>query len=198
MTSQPIINESNSGDGYDVTLSWSKSTEGNEYTVFITNDANPDFLDSNSVTDESSLTLSGIAAGRYQDQLQVTDASGHKSPLSGPIDINAGVFLKRFGGSDDETARQVLTTSDGSYLILGENSAGNSWIFKLDKQGNKQNNWEYVSDSITQKLIGLSEVPDGYLGFGYSNNLPDKVGLVVKFDNDGILSGQKHITTLVA
>jgi len=81
------------------------------------------------------------------------------------IDASGNEILdKTFGGSSSEESKQVLETSDGSYLILGntrsyDEGSYHSWVIKTDSSGNVcdySSNGNCTDASTFAKTIGRS------------------------------------------
>ena len=188
----PIINEpviSNSQGEYAIEVSWEDISEGSLYTAYFSN------VDSNStsfhnVEMNTSLTFSNLEAGTYEFQLMRTNALGQDSLLSDPIEINLGVFHKRFGGAGDDRAKFITTTKSGEYLVLASttsrgDASGDDWIFLLDEQGEML--WEYLyAQPGTPKISETFELTNGnIIGFGSSGSYPNKNGLILLIDSSG-------------
>ncbi len=194
---QPVI--TNYVSGYGVEISWDNLGEGNTYTAYFSDTLESNNTSTYEIIDGTSLVLSDIATGNYAFQLKRTNSLGHDSLLSTPIEINVGVFHKRFGGSGEDRARHVLTTNSGKYLILASttsrgDSQGDDWIFKLDEQGEML--WEYLYNSSgTPKFSELVELSNGNIvGFGSTGSWPNRIGLVVLLDANGNKVWEKEYT----
>lgn len=94
---------------------------------------------------------------------------------------------KCVGGSGSEYAYSVQQTTDGGYIVAGENN-GSFWVFKLDNTGTPGNppdiEWSetfggYVARSVQQTKDG------GYVAAGYTSNSGYMDCLVVKLAPSG-------------
>lgn len=176
---------------YEVTLSWQDMGVASTYDIAVKSGA----ITVKSVTiSENSYTFA-VGSGSYTWELTRTNSLGQKSNIA-MNSFEAGVFHKQFGGSGNDYARYVTSTSDGQYLILGSttskgDSQGDDWIFKLDQQGNLL--WEFLyKQSGGSKLSELVELSDGSIvGFGSTGSYPDITGLIVSIDSTGNLAWEK-------
>ena len=80
-----------------------------------------------------------------------------------------------YGGSDNDGARQMIQTSDGGYIILG-NSGSSIWLIKTDSNGNEEWNqtfggsdWDY-GYSIQQTTDGGYIITGVTRSFGNGGN----------------------------
>jgi hypothetical protein len=192
---QPKISRSESG--YDVEISWDNLGESDSHTVFFEDSSTPNNISSFEVTNQASVVFSDISAGNHKVWLKRTNSLGHDSLLSDPIEVNVGVFHKRFGGSGDDRAKHVLSTRLGEYLLLASttskgDSQGDDWIFKLDEQGEMV--WEYLHQNTgSPKFRELQELSNGnVVAFGSSGNWPNQTGLVVLLNPDGTKKWEKE------
>ena len=192
----PIVE--NSTTGYELRFSWENLGEGNSYTIYLKNDSEVQKTISDSTTDNS-IVISDLELGKYTWQLQRTNSLGQKSLLSDSMDIDVGVFSKRFGGSGDDRAKHIFTTASGEYLVLASttskgDSQGDDWVFKLDQQGNVV--WEYTYNATgSPKLREILELSNGNIAmYGSSGTWPNLTGLVVVIDKDGNKVWEKAYT----
>jgi len=120
-------------------------------------------------------------------------------------------WVKNYGGSGEETAQAVITTTDGGYAILGfSNSADGDladkttlvndyWLLKLDAGGNLQWNKTFggSKDDRGQSLVQTAD--GGYALTGYamsddgdsSNNEGFHDNWIIKVDAFGNLEWEK-------
>ena len=121
-------------------------------------------------------------------------------------------WQKSLGGSNNDIAQSIHTTSDGGYVVAGYsqsidgNSFGNHgsydcWVVKLDAAGNIQ--WQKslggLSDDVAQSINTTSD--RGYIIAGYSSSNDGEVTgnhgaqdyWVVKIDAIGNLQWQKSL-----
>jgi len=89
----------------------------------------------------------------------------------GKLDINGNLEWKRsFGGSDLDSASDVIQTNDGGYIIAasskstdfdvgGNKGATDSWVLKLDRNGNLEweNNYGGSGDDTGTSIIQLAD-----------------------------------------
>lgn len=123
---------------------------------------------------------------------------------------NKFMWQKVWGGSDDDSFKDVISTKDGGYIVIGSYDSddisdfGKSlWtdavIVKYDKEGNLlwENNFSGNGHDIFNKVI---EVSDGYIVVGYSSssnlsfdlNNYGSDGIIAKYDFDGDLLWVKN------
>ena len=89
-------------------------------------------------------------------------------------------WVKNFGGSGEETAQAIITTSDGGYAILGFSNSldgdivgkttavNDYWLLKLDQAGNLEWNKTY-GGSKDDRGQSLAQTKDGgYILTGYA------------------------------
>uniref|UniRef100_A0A7V4KBP9 Uncharacterized protein n=1 Tax=Fervidobacterium pennivorans TaxID=93466 RepID=A0A7V4KBP9_FERPE len=110
----------------------------------------------------------------YSGEVQlsiIAQAQREMMRVEADILIKNPVWLKTFGGAENDWANAVLQTQDGGYLIVGAtNSFGagreDVYILKLDKNGNKQ--WEKTfggeSDDWANEILQTQD--GGYLIVG--------------------------------
>ncbi len=120
-------------------------------------------------------------------------------------------LVKTFGGSGEETAQAIISTSDGGYAVLGFTNSidgdiqnksipvNDYWLLKFDAQGNLQWNNTYggSKDDRGQSLVqtsdggfaltgyAMSDDGDGSLNNGFHDNW------VLKVDAFGTLEWEK-------
>lgn len=91
-------------------------------------------------------------------------------------------WIKNFGGTGEETAQSIISTSDGGYAILGYTNsmdgelAGKTtevndyWLLKLDAKGNLQWNKTYGGSKDDRGQSVVQTVDNGYAIVGYSQS----------------------------
>ncbi len=120
-------------------------------------------------------------------------------------------WIKTFGGSGEETAQAIISTTDGGYAVLGftnstdgdvqnkTNPVNDYWLLKFDAQGGLQWNKTYGGSkddrgqSLAQTIDGgyaltgyaMSDDGDGSLNNGFHDNW------VLKVDGQGELVWEK-------
>ena len=120
-------------------------------------------------------------------------------------------WVKNFGGSGEETAQAIITTSDGGYAILGFSNSldgdivgkttavNDYWLLKLDQAGNLEWNKTY-GGSKDDRGQSLAQTKDGgYILTGYamsddgdgSNNEGFHDNWIVKLDALGSIEWEK-------
>ncbi len=114
-------------------------------------------------------------------------------------------WVKNFGGSGEETAQAIISTSDGGYAVFGytnsvdgdildkDTNVNDYWLLKLDAEGNLQWNRTY-GGSKDDKGQSLAQTDDGgYVLTGYamsddgdgSNNEGFHDNWILKLDASG-------------
>ncbi len=147
-----------------------------------------------------SLTLTDLEIGIYTISYRaiqiVSDATTLTGPWSDSIKVEVfpvGGFTLSLGGSNDDTARKVISTSDGGFVVLGQtkskevssmvDSLGDDWIIKVGGSGNIQ--WEKVVSSLGRRLFhDIHELSDGSL-LVVGGNYDTDVGVATRMDSDG-------------
>ncbi len=120
-------------------------------------------------------------------------------------------WVKNFGGSGEETAQAIITTSDGGYAILGFSNSmdgdivgkttavNDYWLLKLDAAGNCEWNKTY-GGSKDDRGQSLAQTKDGgYILTGYamsddgdgSNNEGFHDNWILKLDASGNIEWEK-------
>jgi len=120
-------------------------------------------------------------------------------------------WVKNFGGSGEETAQAIITTSDGGYAILGFSNSldgdivgkttavNDYWLLKLDPAGNLEWNKTY-GGSKDDRGQSLAQTKDGgYILTGYamsddgdgSNNEGFHDNWILKLDAFGSIEWEK-------
>jgi predicted secreted protein len=75
------------------------------------------------------------------------------------------LWQKTYGGAGDEEPTSIQQTSDGGYIVTGENSSfgaggGDFWVLKLDSSGNVQ--WQKAYGGANGELSGyIQQTSDG-------------------------------------
>ena len=130
---------------------------------------------------------------------------------AGPVFLGEVEWMKNFGGSGEETARAIISTSDGGYAILGfsnsldgditdkSTNVNDYWLLKLDVEGTIQWSKTYggSKDDRGQSLV---QTPDGgYMVTGYamsddgdgSNNEGFHDNWILRLDASGTILWEK-------
>ncbi|MDR2457637.1 MAG: hypothetical protein LBD41_04065 [Clostridiales Family XIII bacterium] len=121
-------------------------------------------------------------------------------------------WQKSLGGSNDDTARTVLQTVDGGYLVAGASKSNDGdvkgnhgkndcWIVKLDTQGNIQ--WQKSLGGSDDDTVVFSQLTldGGYIILGTSSSKNGDVTgnhgkadvWLVKLDSTGTIQWQKSL-----
>ncbi|XLS29374.1 hypothetical protein ACJD0Z_00800 [Flavobacteriaceae bacterium M23B6Z8] len=115
-------------------------------------------------------------------------------------DFNAEIdWLKTFGGSGEDTAQDIISTSDGGFAVLGYTNSTDGditdknlnvndyWLLKFDKQGNLQWNKTYggSKDDKGQSIIQTND--GGYAIAGYSMSSDGDASVNQGFHDNWIL-----------
>ncbi|SHI96277.1 hypothetical protein [Aquimarina spongiae] len=120
-------------------------------------------------------------------------------------------WIKTFGGSDEESARSVIETSDGGYAVFGftKSTDGNItektlnvndyWLLKLDAEGTLQWNKTIGGSGDDQGQEVIQTRDNGFLITGYSmssdgdasNNEGFHDNWFVKLDSSGNIEWEK-------
>ncbi len=120
-------------------------------------------------------------------------------------------WMKTFGGSDEESARSVIETSDGGYAVFGFTKSTDGditdktvnvndyWLLKLDAEGNLQWNKTIGGSGDDQGQEVIQTQDNGFLITGYSmssdgdasNNEGFHDNWFVKLDSSGNIEWEK-------
>ncbi|TAI47458.1 hypothetical protein [Flagellimonas allohymeniacidonis] len=120
-------------------------------------------------------------------------------------------WMKTYGGSGDDTAQSVTSTSDGGYAILGySNSADGDligktttvndyWLLKLDTDGNLQWSKTYGGSKDDRGQSVIQTIDGGYAIVGYamsddgdgSNNEGFHDNWILRLDANGAILWEK-------
>ena len=152
----PALNEvliEKTESGYQATLSWEEMGVGDQYEIFWGAQGN---LLSSATIQGSMHVLYELTPGNYEYALQRTNSLGQKSLISEAAAIDIGIFRTQLGGSGDDTARKLITSSLGGYLILGNTkspdvspslSGNDDWVIHIGEDGEVIN--EFISSATT-------------------------------------------------
>lgn len=101
------------------------------------------------------------------------------------------------GGSSFDNGREIILSSDSSYLIVGETSSYGSgwndvWLMKIDPDGAVSWNKTY-GGSMNDVGKSMRETDDGYIMAGTSESFGDNLleGYIVKVDSEGELEWEE-------
>jgi cysteine-rich repeat protein len=128
------------------------------------------------------------------------NASGDGCSASCVVEANQTVFAKTFASTYyASTARSVVQTSDGGYVMAGSkgdtSSEYSALIIKADSAGNQT--WEKVFESYYDKsAYSIQQTSDGgyiFCGYSESSNYNDRFW-IVKLDSSGIKTWEKTPT----
>lgn len=121
------------------------------------------------------------------------------------------VWEENYGGSGDDTANEIIQTSDGGYIVAGEtqsddqdvsenNGVGDFWVIKLNNNGELQ--WEEnYGGTERENALSIMRTPDGgYITVGWSRSGDGDVSAnyggddswVVKLDSSGTLDWERN------
>lgn len=120
-------------------------------------------------------------------------------------------WIKTFGGSGEETAQAIISTTDGGYAVLGftnstdgdvqnkTNPVNDYWLLKFDAQGDLQWNKTYggSKDDRGQSLVQTSDGGYALTGYAMSDDGDGSVNngfhdnWVLKVDAQGELEWEK-------
>ena len=117
------------------------------------------------------------------------------------LDNDGNIVRQKIYSDGSGTANSIQQTSDGGYIVAGETDSnvgaggGDSWIFKLDANGNMEWQKTYGGDNSDVAYSVQQTFDGGYIVTGlsaYSDN--DEVSgdaFVLKLSNDGNVEWQK-------
>ncbi len=120
-------------------------------------------------------------------------------------------WIKNFGGSGEETARAIISTSDGGYAVLGFSNSSDGditdkttnvndyWLLKLDADGSIQWSKTYGGSKDDRGQSLVQTLDGGYVVTGYamsddgdgSNNEGFHDNWVLKLDASGTILWEK-------
>jgi hypothetical protein len=85
-------------------------------------------------------------------------------------------WTKTYGGSGEDGGSEVIQTSDGGYIILGNKDSNDLWMIKTDAQGETQ--WSKIfGDAEDIEGSSIKQTPDGgYLIVGNKLLKTDSIG----------------------
>jgi len=110
------------------------------------------------------------------------------------VKVDAGgnrLWHNAFGGDFDEEAKQVITTKDGGYLLVGTTNSDHGklkdvYVVKIDAQGQRQ--WQrHYGGRSNEEGFGVVEDEKGYTVVGYTKSTKDLSSDVylIKIDHKG-------------
>lgn len=120
-------------------------------------------------------------------------------------------WIKNFGGSGEDTARTIISTSDGGYALLGFSNSSDGditdkstdvndyWLLKLDAEGNTQWSKTYGGSKDDRGQSIAQTFDGGYVVTGYamsddgdgSNNEGFHDNWILKLDASGTILWEK-------
>ena len=158
----------------------------------------------NTTGDEMIIDITKAKDGGYVGAGQ-TSASGNTNhdALLAKFDSKGILsWTKTFGAAQEDFFTDIITTSDGGYLVAGSinsngylTGTGDAWLIKTDDNGNIQWQMKYSGSSGQSAIGGILETSDG--GFAYVGQSPSSAGaadvMVVKTDASGNIVWQKKV-----
>ena len=141
-------------------------------------------------------TRSSWTGGGTDIWLIKTDANGNTCDYSetGECYVDAGQWVKRFGGAGNQSAISGVVVPDG-YVITGWDDSYNAILFKIDLNGNQVPGWwrtynySLSDDSQFQAGFSVKQTPDGGFIVGGEADIGDDWNeeyLLIKTDPSGI------------
>lgn len=152
------------------------------------------------------LLIIGIVSCSDDDRISSEPNIVDKTTFLGEVD-----WIKNFGGSGEETAQAIISTSDGGYAVLGFTNSldgditgkttdvNDYWLLKLDADGNLQWNKTYggSKDDRGQSIVQTSD--NGFAVVGYamssdgdgSNNEGFHDNWILKLNASGTIEWEK-------
>ncbi len=107
------------------------------------------------------------------------------------------LWNKTFGGSMNDVGREIISTADGGFMVVGETSSygagwNDVWLIKMDADGSVSWNRTY-GGSANDNGRSVKETGDGFIVAGNSESFGDSLvdGYVVKVDPEGTLVWEK-------
>lgn len=100
------------------------------------------------------------------------------------------LWKKTYGGKDDDSARSLVLTADGGFILAGDTQRGGDadfWLVKTDADGNEEWRRTYGGDETDRAYALIETVDGGYALTGYtsfSNTATTDLWLV-KTDKEG-------------
>lgn len=111
------------------------------------------------------------------------------------VDANGTMdWTQHYGGSGNDSAYNVIATSDGGYAIVGSTTSYGSggedvWLVKVDSAGNMQWNKAYGESGDDEGWMLLQSGDGGYVIAGYTDSYSNVSGiadaLLIKTDSAG-------------
>lgn len=183
----------------DGTIEWQKNYGGTD----------PDFGHTIKQTNDNGYIIAGTT---YSNNIDVTENNGATDCWI--LKLNSlGVleWQNNFGGTNQESARDIIQISDGSYLVTGstnssngdvtgQHGAGDAWVLKLNSIGILE--WQKTLGGTNSESLNkiLQTEEGGYILIGNTNShngdvIPGSNGdrdfWVVKLSVDGTVEWQK-------
>jgi hypothetical protein len=111
------------------------------------------------------------------------------------------LWMKTFGGTKEDSSRQIIRTKDGAYMILGItqsfSTGGNNDVFlaKFDASGNLLWMKTFGGTNEVRAATILQAQDEGYVVVGWTNsfNLVNNEIFIAKFDSSGNFLWMKAI-----
>ncbi|ASP37644.1 hypothetical protein CHH28_02690 [Bacterioplanes sanyensis] len=195
-TDLPALNAaeiSPSESGYDVRLSWQDMSEDSTYNVELTSLINEEDSSVHEDISGNELLLSDLPTGRYEWRLTRINSLNQASQPSQPELLELGVFSRILGGSGEDTAKQLISSNRGGYIVLGTtlsqevsasvDTEGDNWIVKLDDQGKVE--WQYIDNAAGRsRFEDIVELADGSI-VAVGSDASANSGVALKLSNQG-------------
>ncbi|MCH2044213.1 MAG: PKD domain-containing protein, partial [Saprospiraceae bacterium] len=121
----------------------------------------------------------------YRDSIEVADCVG---------DCENAAFQKHYGGTGDETLRDIIVTQDGGFMAVGYTTSFGSgsrdgYVLKTDYDGNVQ--WSLaIGENRDDLFSNVLQDPDGsYVLVGYTGDATNvnRTHWMIKLSNTGTL-----------
>lgn len=129
-------------DSYQLTLSWAAMDNTQSYEVELTN---PESRPATYTSETNQLQISDLVLGEYKWKVRRINSVQQASEYTVQESVNVGIFRKKFGGTGDDQAVQIVKSNDGGYIVLARTSSAevsaniqgfnDDWVFKLNRDG---------------------------------------------------------------
>ncbi len=166
---------------------WSKKYGGSQEDVFKAVVATPD----------SGYIALGWTKSNNGD---VTQAFGKEDLWIVKVDAGGQVMWQQsYGGPGQEVPWQMIATNNGYLIAATSNSTGiaklpglfSTWLIKIDELGNIM--WQNIYDRENMGIIGLAEIPSGYVIVGQTDDIPqnEQNAVMMKVSKSGAFQWEK-------